>query len=95
MCIGAQQTVRATPPHVGFSRLVSGGVIFGRALGVDRTLGPIRTIRGQEGAKISQPGVAVLGLQSSTARPPEPSGYTARRERNPGALPGVLAQHGR
>jgi hypothetical protein len=40
---------------------------IGRALGVDRTLGPIWTIGGQEGAQISQPGVAVLGLQPSDA----------------------------
>jgi hypothetical protein len=31
-------------------------------LGVDRTLDPILTIGGQEGAKISQSGVAVFGL---------------------------------
>jgi hypothetical protein len=42
-------------------------IILGRALGVDRALGPLWAIGGQEGAKISQPGVTVLGLQPSDA----------------------------
>jgi hypothetical protein len=54
-------TMSAAPPRV-WRR-----IIFGVALGVDRSLGPLRAFGREEGQEIRKPGIAMLGKQSVDA----------------------------